>query len=197
MHLSEYYLCIKEYCIPLDPEVQEQGKITEDNVLRIFTEAANMHFFSLPGLIAVIVIIIPNLLFMRKAQATKPDDLETASIKVSRMEFWSRFMLNLVLPLMGYKPLGDYWMYAAIVILLIYYICWIRFAIGGCFYPDIYLKRFLGIPVPIDVFNVLYFTVVSIWLCNFLALVLSVDYAICRMISASKAYQDLKTRQYI
>ena len=45
--------------------------------MRIFTEAAQMHFFSLPGLIAVILIIIPNLLFMRKAQETKPDDLET------------------------------------------------------------------------------------------------------------------------
>ncbi len=165
--------------------------------MAIFEEFTNMHFFSLPGLIAVIVIIIPNLLFMKKAQATKPDDLETASIKVSRMEFWSRFMLNFVLPLMGYQRLGDYWMYAAIVILVLYYICWIRFAAGGCFYPDIYLKKLVVIPIPIDILNVLYFTVVSIWLCNFLALVLSVDYAVCRIISATKAYQDLKTRNYI
>ena len=165
--------------------------------MALFDNFTNMHFFSLPGLIAVILIIIPNLLFMRKAQATKPDDLETASLKVSRMEFWSRFMLNFVLPLMGYERLGDYWMYAAIVILIIYYICWIRFAVGGCFYPDIYLNSFLGIPIPIDIFNVLYFTVVSIWLCNFLGLVLSIDYAVCRLISATKAYQDLKTRVYI
>ena len=165
--------------------------------MRIFTEAAQMHFFSLPGLIAVILIIIPNLLFMRKAQETKPDDLETASLKVSRMEFWSRFMLNFVLPLMGYETMGKYWMYAAIVILVIYYICWIRFAMGGCFYPDIYLKTFLGIPIPIDIFNCLYFTVVSIWLCNFLGLVLSIDYSVCRLISATKAYHDLKTREYI
>ena len=153
--------------------------------MALFNEFTNMHFFSLPGLIAVIVIIIPNLLFMKKAQATKPDDLETAGIKVSRMEFWSRLMLNFVLPLMGYQRLDNYWMYAAIVIL-----------VGGCFYPDIYLKSLVGIPIPIDILNVLYFTVVSIWLCNFLALVLSVDYAICRIISATKAYQDLKTREY-
>ncbi len=164
--------------------------------MALFNEFTNMHFFSLPGLIAVILIVIPNLLFMRKAQETKPDDLETASLKVSRMEFWSRFMLNFVLPLMGYKTLDNYWMYAAIVILIIYFICWIRFAMGGCFYPDIYLNTFLGIPIPIDIFNVLYFTVVSIWLCNFLGLVLSVDYAIFRLISATKAYQDLKTRVY-
>ena len=122
--------------------------------MALFNEFTNMHFFSLPGLIAVIVIVIPNLLFMKKAQATKPDDLETAGIKVSRMEFWSRLMLNFVLPLMGYQRLDDYWMYAAIVILVLYYICWIRFAAGGCFY------------------------------------------AICRIISATKAYQDLKTREY-
>lgn len=164
--------------------------------MALFNEFTNMHFFSLPGLIAVIVIVIPNLLFMKKAQATKPDDLETAGIKVSRMEFWSRLMLNFVLPLMGYQRLDNYWMYAAIVILVLYYICWIRFAMGGCFYPDIYLKSLVGIPIPIDILNVLYFTVVSIWLCNFLALVLSVDYAICRIISATKAYQDLKTREY-
>ena len=59
--------------------------------MALFNEFTNMHFFSLPGLIAVIVIIIPNLLFMKKAQATKPDDLETAGIKVSRMEFWIRW----------------------------------------------------------------------------------------------------------
>ena len=84
--------------------------------MALFNEFTNMHFFSLPGLIAVILIIIPNLLFMRKAQETKPDDLETASLKVSRMEFWSRFMLNFVLPLMGYKTLDNYWMYAAIIL---------------------------------------------------------------------------------
>ena len=162
----------------------------------LFDEFLKGHFFSLPGLIAVILIVIPNLLFMRKAQETKPDDLDTAGIKVSRMEFWSRFMLNIVLPLMGYNRLGNYWLYAAIVILILYYIVWIRFAVQGCFYPDIYLKNFLGIPLPIDILNVLYFIVVSIWLCNFLGVVLAVDYGVCRMISAHKAYQDLSTRVY-
>ena len=38
--------------------------------MALFNEFTNMHFFSLPGLIAVILIIIPNLLFMRKAQET-------------------------------------------------------------------------------------------------------------------------------
>ena len=164
--------------------------------MALFEEFTRGHFFSLEGLIAVILIIIPNLLFMRKAQATKPDDIDTASIKVSRMEFWSRFMLNIVLPLMGYKHLGDYWLYAAIVILVLYYIIWIRFAVQGCYYPDIYLKSFLGIPLPIDILNVMYFIVVSIWLCNFLALVLSIDYGVCRMINAHKAYQDPSTRIY-
>ncbi|MBR5740714.1 MAG: hypothetical protein IKX81_05380 [Firmicutes bacterium] len=163
----------------------------------LFDEFLRGHFFSLPGLIAVILIVIPNLLFMRKAQETKPDDLDTASIKVSRMEFWSRLMLNFALPLLGYNHLGNYWLYAAIVILVLYYIVWIRFAVQGCFYPDIYLKNFLGIPLPVDILNVMYFIVVSIWLCNFFALVLSVDYGVCRMISAHKAYKDLSTRTYI
>ena len=51
--------------------------------MALFNEFTNMHFFSLPGLIAVIVIVIPNLLFMKKAQATKPEvDLYPAQLKI-------------------------------------------------------------------------------------------------------------------
>ena len=162
--------------------------------LAIFNEFTNMTFFSWYGLIAVIVIIIPNLLCMKKANLTKPDDVDTAGVKVCKMEFWSRFMLTFVLPLMEYKTLDNYWLYATLVILALYYIAWIKFAIGGCYYPDIYMKKLLGIPIPIDILNALYFAVVSIWLCNFLGLVLSIDYGVCRIINATKAQQDFATR---
>ena len=165
--------------------------------MALFQNFTNGHFFSLYGLIAVILIVIPNFIFLRKAQKYKPDDIETAGIKVVRMEFWGRFFLNIALVLLGYPHFSDVWMYAAIAVAVIYFILWIKFAIQGNYYPDIYLKKFLGIPLPFDIFNCLYFIFVSIWLGNFLAIVFAADYSICRMINANKAYKDLSTRRYV
>ena len=64
----------------------------------------------------------------------------------------------------------------------------------GYYYPDIYLKSFLGIPVPIDTFNIVYFVFVSLWLCNIVALGLTVIYGICRMMNAHAVLNDLKCR---
>ena len=165
--------------------------------MAIFDNFSKGHFFSPYGLVAVIIVVIPNLLFMKKASKTRPDDIDTASIKVVRMEFWSRLFLNIILPLIGYPHLNIGWMYAAIVSLTIYFILWIRFAMQGFWYPNIYLQKFLGIPIPFDIFNCLYFLFVSIWLGNFLAIVLAVDYTICRMINAIKAYKDINSREII
>ena len=78
------------------------------------------------------------------------------------------------------------------VTLLIYFILWGRYFKNGCYYPDIYMKSFIGLPVPIDVFNVVYFIFVSLWLGNFLALILAVVYGICRILNADAALKDLK-----
>ena len=129
--------------------------------MALFQNFTNGHFFSLYGLIAVILAVIPNFIFLKKAQSTKPDDIDTAGIKVVRMEFWGRFFLNIALALMGYPLLSDVWMYAAIVCLVLYYILWIRFAVQGYYFPDIYTKKFLGLPIPFDILNCLYFTFVS------------------------------------
>lgn len=160
----------------------------------LLTALGDMHFFSLYGLIAVIIAIIPNLLFMKKAQSTRPTDINTPGAQVSFFEFSSRFLLNFALVLVEFKPLSVYWLAASAVIYALYFIMWLRFAIGGCYYPDIYLKKFLGIPIPIDIFNALYFCVVSIWLCNFIALVLALIYSFTRIMSATFAYLDLASR---
>ena len=153
-----------------------------------------LKFFSLYGLLAAVIIVIPNFIFAKKGQETRPDDLDNAGAKVSMIEFLSRIALTIVLVCMRFPVSYPIFGILAGVALLIYFGLWGRYFKDGCYYPDIYLKSFIGIPVPIDTFNIIYFVLVSLWLCNIVSLGLAVVYGICRMLNAHAALRDLKCR---
>ena len=62
------------------------------------------------------------------------------------------------------------WLFVAIVFLVLYYIVWIRYFIGGRD-AALLVKSFLGIPQPLAVFPVLYFIFAAIWLHNYIAVI--------------------------
>lgn len=59
-------------------------------------------------------------------------------------------------------------LYISIIFLVLYHIVWIRYYMGG---RDVKLlgTKFLGVPMPLAVFPVLYFIFASIWLHNYIA----------------------------
>jgi len=170
----------------------------EDIVLGQFIDAffsmKGVGFFSLPGLVAAFIILLPNFTFARKAAATKLDDIETASTTVCLWEVLSRISITIFLIVLEFPNRYDAFRICAVVVMLIYFGLWINFFAKGSYYPDIYLKSFIGIPVPFDTFCVIYFIFVSLWLSNPIAFAFSIPYAFCRMKNAHIAMRDLKSR---
>ncbi|MCI8347842.1 MAG: hypothetical protein HFE74_00195 [Firmicutes bacterium] len=162
--------------------------------MELITAFDNLGFFSLFGLVVVIVVVIPNFVFAKKGRETKLDDIDTAGVMASFLEVVSRIGLTLALILMRFELRYDVMGICAGVALLIYFILWLRYFKNGCYYPDIYMKSFVGIPVPFDVFISLYFIFASLWLCNIVALGFSLVYAVSRLLNARAALKDLKTR---
>lgn len=160
----------------------------------LMTNHNSMTFFTIYGLAVIILSIIPNIIFLPRAKDTRPDDIETAGMAVNLVEFWARVALTLMFIFMEFPHMSNYWLYVAIGIYVLYMILWIKFAIEGSYYPDIYLKKFLFIPVPIDILNVLFFNVTAIWLGSFFGLIVSIIYGVARILNATKAYKDLSTR---
>lgn len=59
-------------------------------------------------------------------------------------------------------------LYIAILFLILYYTVWIRYFIGGR-KLELLGKSFLGIPMPLAVFPVIYFLFAALWLHNYYA----------------------------
>lgn len=168
--------------------------MTVNEIVLAFFNLRPMKFFSLYGFIAIILISLPSLVFMKKANKTRPDDLDVYSIRTARVELVCRTLLNFVIPLMSMPFFKPAFYYIALGSLGIYYILWIKFAIQGSYYPDIYMKRLIGIPIPFDIFNVIFFVSISIYLSNLFAVSLSLFYGVCRILNAKAAMKDLNAR---
>lgn len=154
----------------------------------------NMKFFSPYGLAAAVIILIPNFAFAKKGRETRLDDVDTAGVTASFLEVVSRICLTLALILIEIPERSDVFGICAAAALVIYFILWIRYFKEGCYYPDIYMKAFIGIPVPFDVFISIYFVMTSLWLNNIVALGFSMIYAVSRLLNALAARRDLKSR---
>ncbi len=161
----------------------------------ILLEFSQIKFFSLYGLIAAIVILIPNFAFAKKGQKNRPDDVDSCGAGICFLELLSRAVLTIVLICIR-MPLSHIGFgLAAAVALIVYYCLWINFFRSGSNYPDIYVNCFLGLPVPFDVFRNVYFICISLWLSNFYALIAAVVYACCNLANAVKAMKDLSSRK--
>ncbi len=160
----------------------------------MFFAFSEMKLFSLHGLIAMLLLVAPNLVFARKEQHDRPDDVASCGAGVCLMEVVSRMILVILLIGVRMPRFSDGFAVAAGVVLLVYYGLWVRYFVGGCHYPDFYTKTFLKIPVPFAVCSIAYFGLLSIWLCNLYALILTGIFGIAHMMNALKAREDLLSR---
>nr|WP_302600098.1 hypothetical protein [uncultured Cellulosilyticum sp.] len=78
----------------------------------------------------------------------------------------------------GYTSIS---LYISIIFLVLYHIVWFRYYMGG---RDVKLlgTKFLGVPIPLAVFPVLYFIFASTWLHNYIAMALMVVFGIAHNI---------------
>ncbi len=155
---------------------------------------SGMKFFSIYGLIALLLAFIPNLVFAKKTHQAKLDDVETCGFAVCVMEIIFRLLMVGALLFIRMPLLDIFFAILAAAFLLLYYLAWIRYYKGGAYYPEIYTNNFLGIPLPMAVFSVLYYIAASIWLCNLIALCAAMVYGVCHIANAAAAKKDIKCR---
>lgn len=166
-------------------------------MLGVLFDFTLVRFFSLFGVLAVLLPLVPNFVFAKKEHVGKTDDIDTCSAGVCMLQLVTGFVTGAALIFMRI-PVQSYALaIAAGVVLVLYYCVWIGYFKNGCYYPDLYLKKFLGVPVPMTVFKAVYFVLVSLWLGNGVALVLAVVHGICEVMNAVVAAKDLKVRRYV
>lgn len=116
--------------------------------------------FALPMLINIAYVIFPP-----KGEQTEPKKTNRILEIVEQV---SRIAYLLVLTFVVSEnrlELRSAWLYVAAAFLVLYYVVWIRYFVGG---RDVALlgKPFLFVPIPLAVFPVLYYLCAAIWMSN-------------------------------
>lgn len=166
-------------------------------MLEILFNFDQMKFFSVFGLAVVILSLLPNFVFAKKKHLGKTDDIDTCGAGVCLLQLVSGFLMNTALICVRMPEQVVVFGIIAAVLLVLYYCVWIGYFKNGCYYPDLYLCRFIGIPIPMTTFKVMYFVFAAIWLGNGIALILAMVCGVCEIMNAVKAEKDLKTRRYV
>lgn len=139
--------------------------------------------FALPMLINIIYVIIPPM--------NAPKEPEQVSRIIEFVEQATRILYMLAICFLVSERKIDYgsiWLYLGIVFLVLYYIVWIRYFLGG---RDVALlsKRFLWIPMPLAVFPVLYFLSAAIWLHNIPAAIIMIIFGIAHNVVSYSSFR--------
>lgn len=144
--------------------------------------------------VGLVVFVLPMLINI--AYAVFPPVGETASSKPAArwleiVENISRiaYLLALVL-LVSEKPLTvrSVWFYMGIAFLVLYYVVWIRYFVGG---RDVALlgRPFLFVPMPLAVLPVLYFLCAAAWMSNLPAAVIMVIFGAAHLAVSVQSFR--------
>lgn len=139
--------------------------------------------FALPMLINIIYAIIPPV--------NAPKEPAQANKIIEFVEQTTRILYMLaVCFLVSQRKIdyGSFWLYLGIVFLVLYYIVWIRYFLGG---RDVTLlsKSFCLIPMPLAVFPVLYFLCAAIWLHNIPAVIIMIIFGIAHNVVSYSSFR--------
>jgi hypothetical protein len=132
-----------------------------------------LHPFSL---IITILVLIPNIFFALKKPANKPSNLPKEPLVLTIIENIGRYGV-FVIPLFYKIDLSGVLEIVAIaamaLMLLLYYVCWMRYFKSGSDFKWMFLP-FMKIPVPLAISPVIYFTLSSVILHSIPMLIFSI-----------------------
>lgn len=136
--------------------------------------------FSWIGLIIFALPMLINIVYFVFPPVNAPSEAEASNKIWEMIEQVTRVLyVAAICILVSNKKidLKSPWFYFEIVFLVLYYIVWIRYFMGG---RDVALlgKSFLFVPMPLAVFPVLYFFFSAIWLHNYIAAIIMVAFGI-------------------
>lgn len=152
-----------------------------------------MHFgFSFVGLIIFLLPMMINMVYViypPKNNIEEDNENKKASI-LEIIENSTRIAYVIILCILISNKSLNYrspLLYISGVFLVLYYIVWIRYFIGG---RDVKLlgKKFLFIPLPLAVFPVLYFIFAALWMNNYLAVAVMCIFGIAHNIISYESF---------
>ena len=136
--------------------------------------------FSWIGLIIFALPMLINIVYFVFPPVNAPSEAEASNKIWEMIEQVTRVLYVIAICILVSNKKTDFkspWFYFGIVFLVLYYIVWIRYFMGG---RDVALlgKSFLFVPMPLAVFPVLYFLFSAIWLHNYIAAIIMVVFGI-------------------
>lgn len=148
----------------------------------------------LRGFIIPILVLLPNLIFIFFQPRDTPKFLAAPSLVFTLLERAGQitcFMMPIVFGrLIAAKPPGLPAIGMALC-LLIYYGCWVRYYSSGQTFAVLF-KPWLGIPLPMAVFPVLYFLLLGIWLKSWLFAVPAWLFAVGHLVNSWNVYRQVR-----
>ena len=149
-----------------------------------------MHLgFSFTGLIVFLLPMIINIFYVIFPPKRSGEEVQNKRFPVLEIiENVTRIAYAIILCLwisnekLNYK---SYLLIVSIIFLILYYMVWIRYFIGG---RNVKLlgKSFLFIPMPLAIFPVLYFIFASLWMSNYIATGIMIIFGIVHSIISYK-----------
>lgn len=137
----------------------------------------NMKFkFSIVGLIIFMLPMLINIVYFKFPPVNEVKKAQSVNHVLELIEQVSRILYAVAICILVSNEKLNFkspWLYTGIVFLVLYYLVWIRYFVGG---RDVALlgKSFLCVPQPLAIFPIIYFICASIWMHNYIALGLMV-----------------------
>lgn len=146
-----------------------------------------MLVLSWKGAVVVLLILLPNLIFLVLPPRNAPEAMKDGGLLVNVLEHSARMLFIAVLMLTTKDKQGlcaSPLFIGMCFCLIAYYGLWIRYAVGGGEF-SLLSARILGIPAPMAVFPILYMLFAALWFSSVPALVSAGLFAIGHMINLS------------
>lgn len=140
--------------------------------------------FSLRGLIIFILVLLPNIIFFAFPSETSQSVLEDKSAWISFLQNF--FQLVLVFMLVVVKStkknrIFDIRIIVASIFLVLYYVLWVRYFIGGRDYSII--SSSMTISMAMAAFPAIYFILAELWLENKIGAFIALCFGIAHVVN--------------
>ncbi len=150
--------------------------------------------FHWKGALVSMLVLLPNLLYFMLPPRNAPAAIAPLPVIFTILEQAGR-VLCFVLPFVFGRRIAeskpDILVLLMGLCLLGYYLCWARFFAGGRGF-DLMYAPFLGIPVPLAVFPILYFLLLGVWLRPPVLILPAVLFAVGHLAESLNIWRQIK-----
>ena len=145
--------------------------------------------FNWIGFIIFMLPMLINFVYFALAKNVEQPEQGIVSRGIELIEQGTRILYAILICLLVSQQKVDWrspLLYAAIAFLVLYYIVWMRYFMGGMD-ASLMTKSFLFIPIPLAVFPVLYYIFSALWLHNYGAAIVMVIFGVAHNIVSRQA----------